>query len=71
MNHLDTGESIEGKLSFDGSKNLTVSASSSLEDRSVIKAIKPGHLKFFVHCQAGIGSYKKEVYHEVRTIPSP
>ena len=68
-NHLKTGESIEGKLSFDGSKNLKVSSSANQEDRSVTKVIKPGQVKFFVHCQAGLGSYKKEVYHEVRTLP--
>lgn len=71
INHLATGELIEGKLSFDGSKNLRVSASASQDDRSVTKVIKPGQLKFFVHCQAGLGSYKKEVYHEVRTLPNP
>ena len=68
-NHLTTGESIEGKLSFKGSKNLHVSASSRDEERTLTKVIKPGQVKFFVHCQAGLGVYKKEVYHEVRTIP--
>ena len=70
MNHLKTGEPIEAKLSFNGSKNLKVSATSTnYEDRTVTKVIKEGELKFVVHCQAGIGSYKKEIYHEVRTLP--
>mmetsp|Transcript_2390 Transcript_2390/g.3301 ORF Transcript_2390/g.3301 Transcript_2390/m.3301 type:complete len:87 (+) Transcript_2390:414-674(+) len=68
-NHLHTGEPIEGKLSFNGSKNLRVSTTSTnYENRTVLKIIKPGQLKFFAHCQAGIGTYKKEVYHEVRTL---
>ena len=69
QNNLKTGESIDGKLSFNGSKNLKVSTvSNNFDDRTVSKVIKPGQLKFFCHCYAGIGSFKKEIYHEVRTL---
>ena len=44
--------------------NLTMS--SAIE--SVTKIIEPGQLKFFLHCQAGLGSYKKEIYHEVKIV---
>ena len=70
-NHLvQTGESIEGKLVFEGSRNLSLSTRVNKDDGLVVrKVIKPGQVKFFVHCQAGLGSFKKEVYHEVRTLP--
>ena len=63
-NHLKTGEAISGTLTFTGSTNLTLS--SGIE--TVTKMIESGQLKFFLHCQAGLGSYKKEIYHEVKAI---
>lgn len=57
-NNLDKNsksEPIEGKLSFNGSKNLNVSDTLNMgqavaNERSVTKKIKPGQLKFFAHC---------------------
>ena len=47
---------------------MRISTTNDSESKTVTKVIKPGKIKFFAHCMAGMGSYKKDVYHEVRAM---
>ena len=65
----DAKSTVEATLSLSGSKNILISnVNSQKVEKSITRNIKPGQTKFFFHCMAGLGSYKKEIYHEVRVV---
>jgi len=53
---------MSAELNFDGSSNLTYSTG---EVKQTTKNIQPGQTKFMMHCQAGIGKYKKKLFHKI------
>jgi len=60
-NKQGDGQNMTAELNFDGSSNLTYSTG----DCKTTKLIEPGQTKFMMHCQAGIGKYKKKLFHKI------
>lgn len=56
-----TDSPMTAELDFNGSSNLQYSTGTC----KVTKSIKSGQIKFMMNCQAGVGKYKKKLFHKI------